>query len=303
MDFSLLIDLGQSALRMSTPLLLGGLGCLFAQWAGVWDIGIEGKMLFGCFFGILVSHFSQSAWLGVAGAVTAGLLLGLLMAVFIVSFKADQIIVGVAVNIFSFGLTTFLLLTILGVKGSFGPDGVVSLPLIESSAPKGIPILYPLLFGYSPLVYLAWVLVILSSVLLYRTSFGLGLRAVGEHPQTAEAAGISVSRKQYWGLAIAGGLSGLAGAQLTLGFLPIFSENMTAGRGFIAFSAVILGAGHPVKVFLAALMFGMTEALGMALQSANMPVHFPLMVPYVVTIFVLVLFQLRRRAVGKGSRS
>lgn len=254
-------------------------------------------MLIGCFCGIMISFATGSALLGVLAAVAGGALLGLLMGIFIVSFKADQIIVGIAVNMMGLGLSSYLMLAWFGIRGSFGPKGVVALPIFNPEWLERIPVIGGLLTGYSPLVYLSWALVAISYLVFYRSGFGLKLRSVGEFPEAAVAAGIRTAGVRYISLMIAGALAGLGAAQLTLGSLPIFSENMTAGRGFIAFSAAVFGANNPIGILIGSLVFGVAETLGIVLQSTGLPVHFMSMIPYVITIAVL-SFAYRKGRIG-----
>ena len=285
------IGLFQNTLRTATPVVLAGLGVLMTDHVGIMNIGMDGMMLCGAFFAVLGSCFLGSWVGGIALALLVGLLLGAFFGLFVIDFKSDEYIIGVALNIFAGGLTVFLLRTIFGVAGAFSGTAALpihSLPTIEIPLVQDIPILGDLLSGNSLLVYISWLLVIVSYVVIYRTPLGFWLRAAGENPESLRAAGKSPERMKYLASVICGLFSGLAGAHLSLGYLTMFTENMSASRGFIAVACVIFGGSNPPKVFLAALLFGFIDALGMRVQSFNVSSNLTSLAPYLATVIMMV---------------
>ena len=258
---------------------------------GIMNIGMDGMMLCGAFFAVLGSVF-LGGWLGgLALALLIGLALGAFFGLFVVKFKSDEYIIGVALNIFAGGLTVFLLRTIFGVAGAFsGNDAmpIYALPKIHIPLIADIPVLGDLLSSNTLLVYVSWLLVALSYVLIYKTPLGFWMRAAGEHPESLRAAGKSPEGMKYLASILCGLFSGLAGAHLSLGYLTMFTENMSASRGFIAVACVIFGRSNPPKVFLAALLFGFIDALGMRVQSFNVSSNLTSLAPYLVTVIMMV---------------
>lgn len=285
------IGLLQNTLRTATPVILAGLGCLMTDHGGMMNIGLDGMMLISAFAAVVGSYF-LGGWVGgLVLALAVGLLLGLFYGGFVIKFKSDEFIIGVALNLFAGGLTVFLLRSIFGVKGA--SPRVMGLPRIEIPWLADIPLLGPLLSGNTLLVYVSWVLVILCYIAIYKTPWGFWLRASGEHPPSLASAGIPPERLKYQACLLCGLFCGLAGAHLSLGYLTTFTENMTASRGFIAVACVIFGASSPPRVMLAALLFGFIDALGMRMQhlvSSNLTA----MAPYLVTVLAMVLVVLRR---------
>lgn len=292
-DFLSLFSIGlfQNTLRTATPVVLAALGVLMTDHVGIMNIGMDGMMLCGAFFAVLGSCMLGSWVGGLACALACGLLLGLFFGVFVVKFKSDEYIIGVALNIFAGGLTIFLLRTIFGVAGAFRGTAqmpIYGLPKINIPLIKDIPVLGDLLSGNTILVYASWILVILSYILIYKTPLGFWMRAAGEHPESLRAAGKSPEKMKYLASILCGLFSGLAGAHLSLGYLTMFTENMSADRGFIAVACVIFGMSNPPRVFLAALLFGFIDALGMRVQSFNISSYITSMMPYVVTVVMMV---------------
>jgi general nucleoside transport system permease protein len=278
-----------SMLVAATPLLLAALGETVVERAGVINIGLEGVLLMGAFAGMIGCYFTGSPLVGVLLGALSGLLLTLLFAGLIVGFNADQIVVGVGMNLLAVGLTGVLYRGIFGVTGqaltvtTFSP-----LPVPFLSA---IPFLGTALFQHTSFVYLAILLVPLIGFLLFHTRTGLQLQAVGEHPHAAETLGISVRWLRITALSIAGVLGGIAGSYLSLAYSNTFIENMSAGRGFIALAIVIFGRWKPAGVLIGALFFGAATALQFHLQALGLsiPYQFVLMLPYVLTLLVLLL--------------
>ncbi|MEF9973226.1 MAG: ABC transporter permease [Clostridia bacterium] len=302
------IGLLQNTLRTATPVVLAALGVLMTDHVGIMNIGMDGMMLCGAFFAVLGSCFLGSWGMGLVAALGIGLLLGLFFGLFVIKFKSDEYIIGVALNIFAGGLTVFLLRTIFGVAGAFSGTAALpihGLPTLDIPWLARIPLLGPLVNGNTLLVYVSWLLVIAAYVLIYRTPVGFWMRAAGEHPESLRAAGVNPEKMKYLASILCGLFSGLAGAHLSLGYLTMFTENMSASRGFIAVACVIFGRGNPPKVFLAALLFGFIDALGLRMQPMGISSNLTSMAPYVVTVVMMVLVvqnaeRRKRRAGGQA---
>ena len=284
----------QNTLRTATPVILCALGCLMTDQVGIMNIGVDGMMLMGAFFAVLGSYLFGSWAMGLLFAVVLGILLGLFYYVFSITFKSDEFIIGVALNILAGGLTVFLLRTLFGVKGSFSGPGIVPLPTIRLPWLEQIPLLGPILSGNTLLVYVSWVLVAVCWAFLYKTPLGFHLRASGEAPEALRASGKSPERMKRLASVLCGVLASVSGAHLSLGYLTMFSENMSASRGYVAVACVIFGGSNPPRVFLAALLFGFIDALGMRLQK-YIPSEITSMAPYVVTVGMMVAVVLLRK--------
>ncbi|MCE5343389.1 MAG: ABC transporter permease [Eubacteriales bacterium] len=289
------IQLVQTTLRTATPVVLCALGCLMSEQVGIMNIGVDGMMLMGAFFAVLGSYLFGSWVMGLALVMVVGVLLGLFYYVFSVKFKSDEFIIGVALNILAGGLTVFLLRTLFGVKGSFSGPGIVPLPTIHIPWLENVPVLGPILSGNTLLVYVSWLLVLVSWLFLYKTPLGFHLRASGEAPEALRASGRSPEKMKRLASVLCGVLATLSGAHLSLGYLTMFSENMSASRGYVAVACVIFGGSNPPRVFLAALLFGFIDALGMRLQK-YIPSDVTSMAPYVVTVVMMVIVVLFRRS-------
>ncbi len=277
-----------ATIRFATPLVFAALGGMFSERSGVVNIGLEGLMLMGAFAGVVGTFLSGSVWVGLLFAVGAGLLFALIHAVMCVTFEADQIISGTAINLLALGGTAFLMVIVFGQGGTspsvdkFDP---IAIPLLS-----GIPIIGSALFDQSLLVYLMYAMVPIAFFVLFKTPFGLRLRATGEVPEAVDTAGVSVARMRYYGVALSGILAALGGAYLSMSLLSSFTEGMTAGRGFIALAALIFGRWHPVGAFGASLLFGFGLALTIRVPPEAIPNEFIQMIPYVLTIVVLAGF-------------
>jgi len=287
------VGLFAGALRMATPLVYASLGGIFSERVGIINIGLEGMMLTGAFSGVLATFGTGNPWIGILVSIIVGGLLGLLHGLLTVKFAGNQIVSGTGINIFALGFTAYMSQIVWGSRGA-SPNvqdlGTVPIPLL-----KDLPVVGEILGNQTPLVYIALVVVVLSYIVLSKTSFGLRIKAVGEHPAAADTAGINVYKTKYLGVIISGMLAGLGGAFLSLDHLSLFALGMSGGRGFIALAAMILGGWTPFGALGASLLFGFTEALQMRLQSIGaLPSQIILTVPYIVTIVVLAGFVRRR---------
>jgi len=283
------ISLIASTIRLATPLVLAALGGLFSERSGVINIALEGKMLAGAFTAAAVTYAADnklhlgaaSPWVGLLAGMLAGLFIAVIYAVSCIKFKAEQVVSGAAINILMLGIPGFL-------SGAF---------FLSSGSTPQLPKDH--LLPQSPVIIAITILALVALIwyVLYKTPFGLRLRSVGENPEAADAAGVSVSRIRYSGVLLAGILAGMGGAYLSIGQSSLFTRNMTAGRGFIALAALIFGKWRPVQTLLACLLFGFTEAVSIQMQGVfklpsgeDIPVQFIQMVPYVLTIVVLAGF-------------
>jgi len=279
-----------SALRQSTPLVLGALCGLLGERAGVMNIGIEGQMLFSAFIGFIVSVWTGNLYLALLLGILAGAVMGLLLAIMSVTLKVDQIIGGTVINILALGLTGYFYQLGLTTKGKFHP-----LPLGPLA---DIPFIGPVFFNNPPITYMAVLLVFITHYFLFYTPWGLRVRAVGEHPKAADTLGINVYGIQYICVTLGGAIAGLGGTFLTLEAVGVFERGMTNGRGFVALAVMIFGKWTPLGSWGAALLFGLASAVQTQLQFAgkvNIPHQFIGMLPYVLTIIVLAGFVGRAR--------
>lgn len=269
---TIILILLASAVRQATPLLLAALGGLYSERSGVINIALEGLMLAGAFTAATVTYYSGSPWIGLAAGVGAGVLVALIHGLACIRFKADQVVSGTAINILFLGIPALLSGALFESTGA------------TPQLPQGQ--LMPL----APIVF-AFVLVPVTWYVLNRTPFGLRLRAVGENPEAADTAGVSVARVRFAAVMLSGALAAIGGAYLSIGQSSLFARNMTAGRGFIALAALIFGKWRPVQTMLACLLFGFAEALSIQMQGVSqVPVQFIQIVPYVLTIVVLAGF-------------
>ncbi|MDW6021530.1 ABC transporter permease [Mesorhizobium sp. BAC0120] len=279
-----------ASMRLAIPIMLAALGGLFSERSGVLNIGLEGAMLIGAFVGFVAAYLSGSLALGVMAAVIAGMAFGVILGLYTITLGANQVVVGIAMNLLALGVTAFFYRLIFG-SGTQSPRVDAFTPL-DLGLLADIPLIGPLLFRQDILAYIALALILAAWFVIAKTRFGLNIRAVGEHPEAAETLGVDVFHIRYAAIAISGSLAGLGGAFLSLSATGIFIDNMTAGRGYIALAILILGRRHPFGVLLAALLFGAADALQLRAQllPTGVPFQFLLMLPYVLTIIVLAGF-------------
>ncbi|UCG90780.1 MAG: ABC transporter permease [Candidatus Heimdallarchaeota archaeon] len=297
-------------LAIATPIGFAALGGMYSEKSGVVNIGLEGMMLTGAFTAVWISFETGNAWLGVLGAIIAGAFMGLLHAIASIKFRANQVVVGVAINILASAVTT------LGIVLVWGTEGTSDVPPILRNVKfpflKDIPIIGPLLYnltnadvGLSPLIYVFFIIMILSAWIIQRTNLGLRIRAVGEHPRAADTLGINVYRMRYLAVILSGLLAALGGAQLTLGWATVFNKDMTTGRGFVALAALIFGGWHPLGAAFASLFFGFAytfrfqlDVMGLAANWIVFNLHLDALtptIPFIITIMAVAIVAKRMR--------
>lgn len=286
---SFFTDYLASSIRLAVPLAFAALGGMYSERSGVLNIALEGMLLTGAFTSAAATFYTGNPWLGIFTAVFAGGMVGLLHAFLCVSLGVNQLVSGLAINLVASGFTSFLARLVFDGNSNQRLAGITA---IRIPGFVNIPLIGELLFQQDILVYLLIFLIIFSTYFLFRTSPGLTLRAVGEYPQAAETAGISVLKVRYLAVIASGCLASLGGAYLSLVQVKYFSEGMTAGKGFIAIAALIFGKWHPIGSSLASLLFGATEALQLRIQALgiNIPYQFLIMLPYVVALIALIGF-------------
>jgi general nucleoside transport system permease protein len=301
MDYPMFLQLLDSTLRLATPLLLACLAGLFSERAGIFDIGLEGKMLMAAMSAGAVAYLTGSVWIGLLAAIAGSMLFALVHGVASITFRGNQLISGVALNFVASGITVLIAQDLFGQGGRTPPlagaarFNPIDLPFAQELS--GVPILGPfyaeVISGHTFLVYVALLLVPLSWWVLYRTRFGLRLRAVGENPASVDTAGVSVVRLRYAAVMITGVLCGLAGAYLSTGLQAGFGREMTAGRGYIALAALIFAKWRPWYCLWATLLFGFLQALALRpdliQNTIGVAVPVPALdaLPYVLTVVVL----------------
>jgi len=275
-----------ATIRMATPILIASLGEIFCELSGILNIGIEGTMLAGSLAGFIGTYYTGSIAFGVISGITIGGIFGLIMAILSIKLRANQIACGIILNILSLGLTGFLYRTIFGITTL--PPGIKTLKTIPLPFLNKIPFFGDILFNQNILVYITFLLVLISYIIIYKTTWGLKLRATGEYPEAADTAGINVYIVRYICVVTGGMFAGLGGTFLTME-LGMFMDNITSGRGFIALAAVIFGKWHPFGAMGGALIFGLADAFQLRLQTLgyNIPHELLLMFPYILTIIIL----------------
>lgn len=284
-----LISILHGTIRMATPIILVALGGIFAHRAGVLNIAMEGMMLMGAFAAVIASYLTGSIAIAILAAVVVAVLFSLILAFFGVSLKGNLIVTGLAVNILALGSTSYILQIVFNRRGVFSDKAIVGIKPIHIPGISYIPVIGPVLNDHTPLVYFSFIALILVSLVLYRTKYGMYVRTVGENVEAARSVGIKVQLIQYSSLIISGVFCGLAGVSLALENLSMFVENMTSGRGFIALAAIFCGKGTPVGAFVFSLLFGFADAVQMRLQSFNIPGAFVQMIPFIFIIVVLTI--------------
>lgn len=303
MDLNTILLILDSTVRLATPLLFACLAGLFSERAGIFDIGLEGKMLIAAFFSAAFAAATGSVWLGFLAGIAASMILAFVHGLASITFRGNQLISGVAINFLASGFTVLIAQNWFKQGGRTpalsGNARFQNVELPFADALSGVPILGPiytdLLSGHTILVYIGFLAVPATWYVLFRTRFGLRLRAVGENPAAVDTAGVSVVRLRYSAVAICGLLCGLAGAYLATGLAAGFVKEMTAGRGFIALAALIFAKWRPWYALFACLLFGLLEAIGNRFQTIDVggfivPTQFMQALPYILTVVILAGF-------------
>lgn len=291
---TVIIGILTSGIRLATPYLYAAIGETFGQRSGVLNLGVEGQMLLGAFASFYVVFRTENLWLGVLTAMIVGALMGLAMAYVTVNLQAEQGISGIGFYLFGLGMSDLLFKILLGTVETVKGFSVVSIPLLSK-----IPIIGEIFFQQNALVYIAFLLVPIAWFILNKTTLGLKIRSVGENPDAADSLGVSVAKIRYFTIILGGTLSGVAGASMSIALLNVFQQNMTSGLGFIAVALVYFGAWRAWGVLAGALLFSMVQAIQLRIQiiqSISLSPDIAVMMPYILTIIVLVASASRVRA-------
>lgn len=291
-DITVLIGILSSGIRLATPYLYATIGETFGQRSGVLNLGVDGMMLMGAFSAFYVVLNTGNLMLGLLAAIIVGGLMGLAMAVISVTLQAEQGISGIGVYLFGLGMSDLLFQKLIGSVETVSGFRPIAIPLLSD-----IPVIGEIFFEHNALVYLAYALVPIAWFVLNKTTLGLKIRAVGENPEAADSLGVNVAAVRYFTVTLGGVLSGMAGASLSIALLNVFQQNLTNGIGFIAIALVYFGGWRPVGVLLGSIIFSMVNALQVWVQvlGINVPSDIAVMMPYVLTILVLVLSAQRAR--------
>lgn len=276
-----------SILRMATPLLFAAMAALIMRKSGIMCIAFEGIMLFAALGGVVGSAFTQSVIGGIVGGQLLGLMIAMIFAYFVLVLNANSVLTGLALNTLGSGGTIFLLYVICGDKGSSTNLDSLTVPTLNIPLLQDIPVIGTVLSGHNLLTYMAFLVVIMVYYFINKTKLGLRIRAVGETPEAAKSVGINVTKIRFMAILLGGCLASFGGIYMSMGYLPFFTRDMIAGRGFMAIAAQNLGGGSAIPTMLSALLFGSAEALSNVMQSMKLPAEIMQMLPYVVTLIGL----------------
>lgn len=282
-----------AAIRLSTPLVLVAMGGTFMDRARITNIGLESFLLVSAFFAVLGSYMTQSPWVGLVFGVVSALVMASVFGALVLHCNANPMVAGIALNLSAWGFTTLLLDMIFHTRGSILSPKIVSFQPLDLPVIGKIPFVSDVFNNQNILVYFSLALVGISYAVIYHTPFGLRLRGVGYNSKAAQTAGVNILKYSWMSVVISGVCAGLGGSYLSIGGISMFSENMSAGKGFLALAAIMIGKGNPVKVFFACLVFSYADALAVRLQNFMIPSHIVLMMPYLATIVVLFATSMR----------
>lgn len=294
LNITFIQELLLSTVRMATPILIVSLAELYSERAGLVNIGLDGIMAFGSLIGFLVGYSTGNPYMGVLAGAIGGVLINMIYAFCVIHLGAEQIVYGMAINIFAPAIASFIYKIYFGINLALiqGPlMEAVPIPLLCN-----IPVLGKVLFNHTPIVYFAYLMVPITAIFLNKTKAGLNFKAVGEFPKAAESLGIHVIKQKYIACIICGALAGIGGAYLTTCYINTYSDGVVSGRGFIALSAVIFGRWMPGGVLFAALLFGFADAMQLRMQvmSPDTPYQLLAMIPYLCTLFALAFFGIKK---------
>ena len=276
-----------SAVRLMVPVLFVAMGGAFGHKGKVLNIGLESFMAFSAFFAMYGSYLFESPIVGLIFGILSSLIASAIFAIFVLYFKSNSVVVGIALNLAGWGGTTFFLDALLDTRGVFIDPRIKSFQQINIPILKDIPYIGEILSGQNILVYISFVAVIISWIVIYKMPFGLRLRGVGIKKVAAQTVGVDATKYQLIAILIGGLLSGFGGAFLTIGGSSMFNENMSAGKGFLAVAAIMVGDGNPVKTALACFLFGYTNAISVSLQSVGIASQIVIAVPYLATVAIM----------------
>ncbi|MEN3008654.1 ABC transporter permease [Pseudothermotoga sp.] len=279
-----------SVFRVSTPLLFAVMAALLSSITGTINIAIEGMMLMSAFWGTIIGAFTRNPWIGLMVGIFSSTILALILAFVHLKLNANLVIAGVAINLLSSGFTVFMLFLLTGEKGTSASLGSQPIPRLDIPLLRDIPFVGKMLNNHNALTYLAIISIFVVDYFIRKTPLGVRMRAVGENPNAAVSVGISVSKMKYLSLILSGIFAGFAGAFLSMGYVSWFARDMTSGRGFIALAAQALGGKSAIFGAFGALLFGIAEAFGFTLQSLRIPSEITNMIPFILTLIVLVIY-------------
>ncbi|MGX7100494.1 ABC transporter permease [Globicatella sanguinis] len=281
------LNLLHTTIRMTTPIALAALGGLLGFRAGVLNVGLEGFMLSSAFVSVIVSYLTGNVFLAVTMGIFSSIVLGLLFSYFGISLKGNLTIVGLAINTLVAGFTSYILQVFFGQRGTFSNNQIIGIQTMDIPLIHNIPIINQVFNHHTPIVYISFIVLIVTIYILYKTQVGIYIRTVGESPEAAEAVGVNIIRIKYLSVLIGAVYCGLAGANISLENVSMFVENMTGGRGFISIAAIYSGGGTPLGTYLYSVLFGLADSLQIKLQNSNIPGAFIQMIPYLTIILVL----------------
>lgn len=276
-----------ATIRLATPLVLVAMGGSFMDRAKITNIGLESFLLVSAFFAMFGSYMTQNPWIGLALGIVSALVIASVFGLLVLHYDANPMVVGIALNLSAWGFTTLLLDMIFHTRGSILSPKIISFQSINLPLIGKIPFLSTIINNQNILVYFSLLLVAISYITIYYTPFGLRLRGVGYNSKAAQTAGVNILKYSWISVVISGVCAGIGGSYLSIGGISMFAENMSAGKGFLALAAIMIGKGNPFKVFLACLVFSYADALAVRLQNFMIPSHIVLMMPYLATIVVL----------------
>jgi len=292
MNAAYIASIINSTLRSTTPILLAALGCAICSRVGVFNIALEAQMLIASFFSIVVDYFTANVWLSVLAGIVSGSLVGLIVAVLQVKYRAADMVIGTSLNLLVSGATSFLLYLIFGLRGKLVDTRLVALRKINLPGIRDIPFLGRVFEDLTIIDYLAYVIAIVLFIYLFKTVSGFRVLSVGINKEAAESLGTKGTRIQMEMVVLSGALCGLGGTVLSMGQVTMFTENMTSGRGFIAMAAASLGLSHPLLTIVSSLFFGLCQGIGTALQNV-IKSQLTMTLPYIATVIALVVFSSR----------
>ncbi len=289
-----------STLRMTTPILFAALGSAVCSRIGVFNIALEGQMLIASFFAVVANYFTGSPFISVVAGVASAMVISLVVGILQVKYKAADMVVGTAINLFTGGLTSFLLFVIFGIKGTLNDPKLVPMERFNLPLINKIPFVGTIFDSLTFLDYFAYIMAILIFIYLFKTVAGFRALSVGINKEATESLGTKAERIQIGMVVFSGFLCGLGGVVLSIGQVTLFTENMTSGRGFMAMAAASLGMSHPLGCIAASLFFGFAQAFGNVLQTTGVKSQLTMMVPYVATIIALVIFAVKEKMKKKA---